>query len=100
MTEADEQLDKILDRPLDKRLTGVTPKDVEPSIHPGHVVLKKRCRCSLRSVIILPNETQSGSGFHHHLVKIPEDLWRRLSEERGWPQDRWIIQDPLPPADT
>ena len=98
MTEADEQLSKCLGRLGDKQLKGVDPPDVVPSIHPGYVVLKKRCGCgALRSPIIYgPDGTMmgAGSGFHHHLVKIPEDLWKQLSEERGWPQNRWIIQDP------
>ena len=91
-TEAEEQLDKILQRSHDYRLKGVTARDVEPSIDPGHVVLKKRCKCMLRSIIYMP-DASSGCGFHHHLVKVPEDLWRRLSEERGWPQERWRISE-------
>lgn len=91
MSEADEQLAEVLRRPADRRLWGVGPRDVEPSIHPGHVVLHKRCRCSLPSVIYLPGDDSSGRGFHHHLVEVPLELWRAISEERGWPQNRWII---------
>jgi hypothetical protein len=91
-TEAEEQLAKILYRPQEQRLRGVGPKDVDPLIEPGYVVLRKRCKCVLRSILYLTGETLD-SGFHHHVVPIPEDLWKRLSEERGWPQERWRISE-------
>ncbi len=92
VTGADEQLTKILRRPWDRRLLGVSPRDVEPSIHAGYVVLYKTCRCYLKTTIYLAGDDgASANAAHHHLVPVPEKLWRALSEERGWPQDRWRL---------
>ncbi|MEE8536977.1 MAG: hypothetical protein V3S71_03150 [Acidobacteriota bacterium] len=89
MSGAEEQLAKILGRFKDSRLAGVGPRDVDPTGTPGYVVLHKRCRCLIRSKIFVPSET--GGNIHHHVIPIPQSLWRELSEERGWPQNRWTV---------
>lgn len=74
--------------------------DVEPTNDPGVMVLKTRCNCLLRDEVerkVVPVvwfcavAVVSSQFYHHHVFKVSEELWRGVSEARGWPQRRYTL---------
>ncbi len=106
MGPTEEGLQKELDKITTGKWTGLGVEDVEPTNEPGLFVIKRVCRCG---VVGPPEEalalcvfgvvgTAGPSRSHYHYLRLDEELWREVSEQRGWSQRSYCLSFPDPEA--